>query len=235
MVLLHPPPPEGPVPGRLLDRMATIRTLQHTGLAAPLATGDLEGRAWVVERRPTATLDSRIDTTGVLSVQETVRILREIARALSALHRAGLAHGMLSAAAIESRGDSVVLHHLGHADGGAVPNDLADLGRVAWLLLVGRPSGPGDRAPGVHRKSLPEALDQLVAGLLDPDPAARPASAELVLEALDRFPVREATPLRALIDGAGRGARSPRERQTAIALGVVGMAVLLAWLFLRPG
>lgn len=236
VVLVHPPPPEGPVRGAMLDRMAAIRAIRHGSLAAPLACGHVAGSTWVVEALPVApTLADRVDPLAPISVQETVRLLRETARALSALHRAGMTHGVLGAAAVECAPDHVRIHHLGHAHGGSVAADLQDLGRVGWLALVGREATAADRSPRRDRDSVPAALDRLVASLLDPDPAARPISAETVLEALDWFPIQEPTPLRTLIDGAGRGARLPNERRAAIALALVAAALLLIWALTRGG
>lgn len=235
VVLLHPLPPEGPVRGRMLERMAGIRTLRHGGLVAPLATGVLHDHTWVVEALPaTLTLEDRVRDGGAVSVQEAVRVLRESARALSALHRGGMTHGALDAGAVEC-GATVALHRLGHADGGTMTDDLHALGRLGWLALIGRPWQVGDRSPRARRDSVPTELDLIIAGLLDPDAASRTASAEVVLEQLDWFPDHRPTPLRALIDGAGRGARLPHERRAAIALAAVGVALLFFWLLAGRG
>ena len=159
--------------------------------------------------------------------------MRECARALSALHRGGLSHGALDPAAIEWEGGA--LHRLGHAHEGAPPDDLRALGAVGWRALLGRDPAPDDRTPSAERSGIPLPLDRVVARLLDPDAAGRPASAEFVLEQLDWFPAQEATPLRPLVDGAGRGARLPRERQAAIGLALVGLALFLAWLLAGRG
>lgn len=236
LVLVHPPPPTGPARGRMLDRMAAIRSTRHGGLAAPLATGQFGEATWVVEARPrTATLADRVAGGTPLSVQETVRILREAARALSALHRVGLVHGALDANAIECPPDAVVLHQLGHCDAGDAQNDLHALGRLGWLALTGREPAPDDRRLLAVRQGVPAPLDDLVAALLETDPVAGTTSVEAILETLDWFPAREPTPLRTLIDGAGRGARLPGERRTAVALAIVGIALMLLWVLTRKG
>ena len=234
MVIVHPAAPVGPVRGTMLERMAAIRALRHDSLAAPLATGMIADATWVVEPLPRGpTVADRLAASGRLSIQETVRVLRECARALSAFHRGGLSHGALDPAAIEWEGGA--LHRLGHAHEGAPPDDLRALGAVGWRALLGRDPAPDDRTPSAERSGIPLPLDRVVARLLDPDAAGRPASAEFVLEQLDWFPAQEATPLRPLVDGAGRGARLPRERQAAIGLALVGLALFLAWLLAGRG
>lgn len=236
LVLVHPPPPDGPARGVMLDRMAAIRAIRHGALAAPLACGHADRATWVVEALPRApTLADRADPLAPLSVQETVRLLRETARALSALHRAGMTHGALGAEAVECAPDRLGVHRLGHAHDGSVAADLHQLGRVGWLALVGREATATDRSPRRERESVPPNLDRLIASLLDPAAAGRPTTTEAVLEALDWFPIREPTPLRALIDGAGRGARPPNERRAAIALALVAAAMLLIWVLTRQG
>jgi serine/threonine-protein kinase len=218
----------------VLDRLAAIRVVGSPALGAPLATGTFDGGTWVVESVPAGTtLAERIRDGGPLAVQRVVRLLRDAARALSALHRHGLVHGGIDPSGIEETGSGFILHGLARRLDGSVNGDLHAIGEVAWLALVGREPAAGDRSPRRVRRKLPVDLDRLVAALLDPDPAGRPASAEAVLEALDRFPVEEETSLGTLIDGAGRGARLPGERRTAVILGVIGVLVILGWLVLR--
>src|SRR5690606_40213263 len=67
LVVWHPAPPDGPHPGALLDRMASIRVIAHPALAAPLATGTIDDAAWIVEPAPASiTLAARLESGGPL-------------------------------------------------------------------------------------------------------------------------------------------------------------------------
>ncbi len=234
LVFVHPPPPAGPHGGAVLDRLAAIRVIASPILASPLATGVFDDGTWVVEALPTGTtLAERVREMGPLPAQRVIRLVRDSARALSALHRQGLVHGGVIAASVEETGDGFRLHGLARRFDATVSDDLHALGVLAWIALTGREPAPGDRAPRRLRPKIPAQLDRLVATLLEPIPTGRPVSAETILEALDWFPVREPTDLGTLIDGAGRGARPPGERRAAVLLGVIGVLVLLGWLLLR--
>ncbi len=230
LVTVHPPPPGGPHAGMVLDRLAAIRVLGHPGLAAPLATGAFDDGTWVVEAIPTrATLAERVQEGSPLAVQEIVRVLRDTARALSALHRQGLSHGALEADAIELGGEHAVLHRLGGRTDGTVRGDLDALGAIAAMTLEAREAG----LPPTRRDRVPGELVTLVAQLRDEQPGRRPATAEAVLERLDWFPATRRGALASLVDGAGRGARAPGERRLAIGLAIIGLAMLAVWLFAR--
>lgn len=231
LVSVLPPPPAGPPGGAVLDRLAAIRVIGSPALAAPLATGTFDDGTWVVESLPVGpTVAERLAGGGPMPVQRVIRLLRDTARALSALHRHGLTHGALAAGVLEETPEGFVLHGLARRLDATVSDDLHALGTVARAALD---TASGDRSPGTRRRTVPVELDRLVAALVDPDPAVRPATAAAVLRALDRFPVGESTPLGALIDGAGRGARLPDERRAALLLGALGVLLILGWLFLR--
>ena len=96
LVTLHPLPPEGPAPRAMLGRASRLQALAHPRLNTPIASGDLDGRAWVVEPAPTSpSVLLRLSDSGALGVKEGVRVLREVTRAVASLHRTGLAHGAL--------------------------------------------------------------------------------------------------------------------------------------------
>src|SRR5690606_29320036 len=131
LVVLHPPPPAGPPAGVLLDRMASIRAVSHPVLAAPLATGADEVQAWVVEPAPmVATLADRLAAGSVLPVHDIVRLLRDGARALAALHRRGLHHGALEAHLVTFDTAGLRIFGLGRAHSGSVADDLQALGVI---------------------------------------------------------------------------------------------------------
>ena len=116
----------------MLDRMASIRAVSHPVLAAPLATGAESGQVWVVEPAPmVATLADRLAAGSLLPVHDTVRLLRDGARALSALHRRGLYHGALDASVVTFDTAGLRIFGLGRSQGGSVADDLRALGAMA--------------------------------------------------------------------------------------------------------
>lgn len=228
-VILCAPPPNGPVPARLLAWVETLRAIDHRGLAEITAAGEFEGRAWLAEPVPPGqTLEARLATRGVLSVRETIGVLRALARVLAMLHRHGVAHGGLAAHAIRlgPRGEVTLAN--GWAEG-SVADDLHALGVVGWTMLTGELPNPDTvHDPARVRHAVPPELWRLVQRLLDRDPAARPERAETVLATLDAFPTPHPSPLSAIFEGAGRGAREA-ERHPVVLLGVlvaVGMLLL---------
>lgn len=230
LVMLHPAPPLGPHPGAMLDRLASIRAINHPVLAAPLATGSCDGQTWVVEPAPAiATLADRLDAGSLLPVQDTVRLLRDGARALSALHRRGLCHGALSVGVLSLDSGGLRLYGLGRRVDGSVAADLHALGLLAQRAM----RGEGADGAAARRHAAPPQLEQLLAALTADDPARRPASADAVLTALDWFPTPEQGRHRTLLDGVGRGGRPPGHRQAAMLLAVTAVLLLLAWLMVR--
>jgi hypothetical protein len=231
LVVLHPPPPEGPTPGAMLDRLASIRAVSHPVLAAPLATGHDSGQVWVVEPAPmVATLSERLRAGSLLPVHDTVRLLRDGARALAALHRRGLHHGALDASVVTFDTAGLRVFGLGRARGGSVAEDLRALGELAQQALEGEPA---EGHAGRRRHALPEQLEQLLASLTDEESARRPANADAVLSALDWFPSPEQASHRSLLDGTSRGARPAGHRQAAMLLATCAVALFLVWLVLR--
>ncbi len=228
LVIWHPAPPDGPLAGALLDRMASIRALSHAAVVAPLATGTIDDSSWVVEPAPTGiTLASRLASHGSLPHSEVVRLLRDTARALAAMHRRGICHGALSVDAIVMRGDGVQLHHLGRRLPGSVAGDLAALGTIG-RAAVARQAGSGGPQRVVPAELL-AILDRLDAA----DPAARPATADQVLTALDQFPGGDTSRAHLLFDSRGRAARDPGQRRTAMLLAGVAVLLLVIWLLIR--
>lgn len=233
LVVLHPSPPAGPQPGALLDRMASIRAVSHPVLAAPLATGSNESQAWVVEPAPmVATLAARLDSGSLLPMHDTVRLLRDGARALAALHRRGLHHGALDATVVTFDTAGLRVFGLGRRLDGSIAGDLHALGALAQRAMLGDAELGGD-SQRYRRHAVPEPLTQLLATLTAEDPAHRPATADAVLTALDWFPAPAQRSHRTLLDGVGRGGRPPGHRQAAMLLAIAAVVLLLAWLFLR--
>jgi hypothetical protein len=236
LVVVHPPVPDGPTSGALLDRMAAIRTAAHPAIAAPLATGDVDASAWVVEPwEPEHLVAERLDTHGPLSVQDTVRLLRDVARALTVMHRRGLGHGAISAETVAFSPQGATLHGLGRAVAFTPTADLAALGRLGVSALTGRRALADSADWRRRRPAVPSALATILDGLLGAEAARVPPTAEGVLERLDEFPAVRQGHDRGIVEGTPRGARVPGQRQMAMLLALTAVAMMVVWLLTRDG
>ncbi len=214
-------------------RLSRLQALGHPRLNTPLSSGDLDGRAWVVEAAPgLPSAQSRLAESGGLTVREGIRTLREITRAVASLHRAGLAHGSLDLGNVHFSGSEVRVAGLANAVAGDPADDLAALGAIAWALFTGDLPGPADRQLADQRRGIPAELNQLVASMLAPDPGLRPGKAETILAALDSFPAPHSAQLAGFLEGAGRGARAPRSREAVLMVLLLALSVLVSTLVL---
>lgn len=226
-VTLHPSPPEGPSPQVLREKLSRLTELNHASIDLPIAVGEIEGRAWVVEKETDGvTVAAWVAEHGPRPVREAVRVVRDVARALVAMHRRGLAHGALGLDTVWLTPEGTRITGLALSEGGIAGDDLDGLARIARTLFY------GDRPGSVStRRRLPPEIAALLESMGSDDPARRPHRAEAVLGVLDTFPVEQASALGALIDSAGRGARS-RPKHTTFGLLVFGGAILLILLYL---
>lgn len=233
LVTLHPHPPEGPGVNAVRDRVTRLRQLSHPSLKVPLAAGDLDGRPWIVESvvaSPSAL--QRLSDGGALGVRQGILALRGVTRAIASLHRAGLAHGALDLESVHLTGTEVQLSGFAASVGGNARADLDALGPLAWAFFTGELREGTSVRLSDRRRGIPEGLDTLVGSLLSTDPAARPARAEVVLDALDAFPAVQSSPISSFLEGAGRGTRTPRAREAVLLLVLVGLSVLVSSLVL---
>lgn len=231
-VTLAAPPPDGPLPAAAGTRAAACLALAHPGLAAVLGAGEFEGRAWLAEAAPAVPpLADRLEAGARWSVRDTIATLRGVARVLAVLHRRGIAHGAIAPDTVHLAPDGRVTVAVGVAEG-TVLGDLHALGRLVWTMLNGGAFDLEQAAPRWSRSGVPPELRILLDRMASPEPERRPARAEDVLAALDAFPVARASPLVALFEGAGRGARDA-ERHPILLLAVLAGAALLVVLLLR--
>jgi len=226
-VTLHPAPPEGPSSQVLREKLSRLTELNHASVDLPIAVGDIEGRAWVVEKETDGvTVAAWVAERGPRPVREAVRVVRDVARALVAMHRRGLAHGALGVDTVWLTPEGTRITGLALSEGISAADDLDGLARIARTLFYG--DRPGSAST---RRRLPPEIAALLESMGSADAARRPHRAEAVLGVLDTFPVEQASALGALIDSAGRGARS-RPKHTTFGLLILVGAIVLILLYL---
>jgi hypothetical protein len=209
--------------------MASIMALRHPALAAPLAVGEWQGQAWTVEPRPEGQgLDIQLSHGLSMRLDESIRILREVARGLAVLHRHGLAHGDLQAAHIFNGARGTAITGLGRNASGSTTADLRALGQMAMAMLGGELADSTGWAPMIR---IPVELDQIIRRLVS-DTA--PPSAPDLLAALDHHIGRSVVPADSFLEESSRDARAPGARRRALVLGILGaVALLLLWVLTR--
>jgi hypothetical protein len=222
VVTVHRAPPGGPTVEMMHDRIDRLRQLGHDIIDVPLGDGDLDGHVWVMEADPTLPSVRDRLARGPLPLAHGVSVIRDLTRALAAMHRRGITHGAIDLQTIRI-GDGLRICGLGQAVGGSVREDIDALGRVAWSLLSGEPDGDPARPLSAIRRGVAPGLDLLFVALRAPDPHDRPQGAQDILEALDAVPTRRSNSLASIVDG---GMHDGRPRRGLVWL-VVGGAVLL--------
>jgi hypothetical protein len=228
IVTLHAPSPVGPAFSALQRRLDGLRELAHATLELPLACGEIDGCAWVADLAPTVpTLSDRL-VAGPLALNQAVSMIRDLARALAAMHRRDICHGAIDLDAIGTDGNGARLGGAGLSLGDARREDLDALGLVAWALLSGERRPAAVRPLSVLRRGVSPELDALCASLVAECPAERPQRAEAILDALDAIPTPR-RPLASLVDQGWYDAR-PRRGLGWLMFGaaLVALAVLLS-------
>jgi hypothetical protein len=228
-VVVGAPVPDGPSAASVVVLVRAMQGLQHPHLVGVVAAGEFEERAWVIEARLEApTVAHRIQSRGVLSVREAIATLREIARALVALHRRGIVHGGIHPTMVHLLPTGGAQLRTGSGEGTAM-DDLHALGALGWVMLTGaRPPVTG----ASWRSGVPPEVRDLLEQLVRRD-RHRLLRAQEVLAALDAFPATHPSPLNALFEGAGRGAREV-ERHPALLVIVLAALGVLFFVLRRP-
>ena len=227
-VVLGAAPPDGPAPAAVRSLVRAIQALKHPHLLEVIAAGEFETRAWAVEVLIEApSVAQRIRNRGVLSVREAIAALRAIARALVALHRRGVVHGGIHATRVHLHADGDARLRTGSGEG-TTADDLHALGVLGWVMLTGAP--PTGASPS-WRAGVPKELRDLLEQLVRRN-RTRLLRAEEVLAALDAFPATQPSPLNALFEGAGRGAREV-ERHPALLIVVLAAIGVLFFVLRR--
>jgi hypothetical protein len=223
VVAVYRAAPEGPDPEVVCARVDGVREIAHGVVDAPLAAGDLDGHAWVMEAvSPLPSARERLGT-GLLPLTQGVSAIRDLCRALVALHRRGIVHGGITLDTVRINSDGGRLGGVGQSLSGSVRDDLDALGDVTWALLTGEMDGRSSRPLSKVRRGVAPGLEALCLAFAATDPRQRPQSAGAILEALDSVPTRRASPLSSIVDA---GMNDGRPRRAVLWL-VVGAALLL--------
>jgi serine/threonine protein kinase/tetratricopeptide (TPR) repeat protein len=182
------------------------------------------------------TLSARLQRAGALHGAELLRVLRELADALNAVHGSGLVHGDIKTSNVMLDTDSrVILMDFGAGfessdEGSAISAgtprylapeisagkhatlavDLYAFGVLAHLLATKRFPDKGQADAMI----VPRGLRQLIARLLHPDPAVRPRADAIAAQ------------VQALIDAPQRRLRL--WLQTSVLLGLIGITLVTA-------
>ena len=231
IIQLVAPAPAGTL-ARLRERARIHARVDHPGVARIVEVGEDGGRAYLVLEIADATPLAR--AAADMSLDEQVRVLRDVAVALHAAHEAGAEHGALTAAAVlvERGDDTGPAPRLLGLRPAATPERAADvhgLGGLVYGACAGAPPVTTDGAepPPLREVSAraPADLAAVAARCLRAAPEARYATALDVARELDRYldgePVLARGPRRL---GRARGWLR-RHRAWLAAAAVVGVAV----------
>ena len=200
IVTLFSAPPLGPDAAVLLDRFGRLRKLEHPSLELPVAQGELDDCAWIVEPAPAVPSVADRLPIGAIPLTQGVSAIRDLARALAALHRREIFHGAIELDVVRLDANGTRLGGFGLSLGASPRDDLDALGRVAWSLLSGERHPGAVRRLSRLRRGVSPRLDIFAASLLATNPADRPQSAEAVLDALDAIPTPRRNPLTSIVD-----------------------------------
>jgi serine/threonine-protein kinase len=229
IVTLHAPSPAGPDASALRRRLDELRVLGHATVDLPIACGEIDGCAWVADAAPTLPIVSDRLATGPLPLAQAVSVIRDLARALAAMHRRDICHGAIDLDVIGIDRHGARLGGVGLSLGASRRDDLDALAEVAWAILSGERRPTAVRTLSQLRRGVSPKLDALCTSLLAPDPNDRPQRAEAILDALDAVPTARGNPLSSIVDLGGHDTR-PRRGLGWLMLGaaIAALAVMLS-------
>ncbi len=223
VAMVHRVHPDGPDPVMMHQRLVQLRDLGHGFLDLPIADGNLDGRCWIIDPLITLpTVRQRLDE-GRLPLPHAISALRDLARALTAMHRRSITHGAIDLLTVRITPTGARLGGLGQSLGSSIRADLDALGFVAWALLSGEVEQSALVSLSKIRRGVPAELDALCASFCARHAADRPQRAEEVLEALDTIPTERRNPLTSIVDAGLHDARPKR----ALGWVMVGAVILL--------
>jgi hypothetical protein len=190
LVTLHRAPPIGPDPAAMQELLGRLRALRQPAIELPVVDGEMDGAWWVVERITVESTAGELVDRGRLSVLHAGLAIRDLSRAVMAIHRAGMTHGAISLETTSITATGARIGGFAFPGHGSVRVDLEALNRVAWTMLSGeREAVAGCRLSEI-RRGVPRGLDLLGDQLLTGIANGRPLTAAAILGALDAMPVR---------------------------------------------
>lgn len=219
-----------------LERELELLSTLDGQILVPEAVEELpDGRCALRSELCIGSLLDLVETTGPLSVVDTLVLGSAIASTLATAHEAGIVHGRLTPANVLFRasGEPVIndfertlrpvfVRDPDHGNDFLAPEETVDeradlygLGVVLYLALTGLPPRP-DR-PALHREDAPIDLLALTENLLAEDPASRPARAALVEEVLTGLVDEHTAPEQSTMD---------EEEPVVVTRGIQGVPLL---------
>jgi len=187
-----------------LDEARRLARVRHHNVVAVYGSAIHDGRAGLwSERLEGETLASLVARQGSLGVEETLRIGRDLARALAAIHAAGLVHGDVKAANVmrEPNGRIVLMDFGAGGEERLIASRRRVVGTPAYLppeVVAGAPLGIGSDI-----YALGALMFFLLTGRMpkSADAAGKPLASRQRLEALrPDIDARTAVPIEACID-----------------------------------
>lgn len=178
-----------------------MASLDHPAVASVYDWGQQDGLAYLIrEYVPGQDLGRLLIEQGTLPAAQTAAIGAEVAAALAAAHRIGLAHGSLDAADVILGDQRVTVVGFGaawmraaaSAHGGAgapdrpgahdpdLQADLSALGAMLYQMATGASPDQWPTVTPMGGARLPVSLRQVIGRLLAPDPGDRYQAAEVV-------------------------------------------------------
>jgi serine/threonine protein kinase len=216
---------------RFRREVQAAQKISHPNVVPVLAHGDEGGLPYLVQRLiPGGSLADRIQSTGVLSLAEAVRMLGQAAAGIDALHAAGLVHRDIKPANILLDGETPYVSDFGLAKDSQASNltrpgqalgsldymapeqirgedvspatDIYALGCVMWESLTGGPPFGGRPSMRVLFAHLQEPPPDLTEIRRDLDPTV----ARAVVRALEKEPEDRPQSAESYVSGVGRAA-----------------------------
>lgn len=189
---------------RFRREMLLSASLQHPHIVPVLAAGDVDGIPWYTMPYITGrSLRDRMLSDTPVTVRETLRILRDVARACSFAHKAGVVHRDLKPENVLLTGDAAVIIDFGIAKALAAANAPAAAGhsgltRVGFTLGTPTYMAPEQAAadPSLDHRADIYAFGVMAFELLAGKPPFAGLSSQQLLKAHLADPVPPLGPLR---------------------------------------
>jgi serine/threonine-protein kinase len=230
---------------RFLREIKTAAKLSHPHILPVYDSGEAEGFLYyVMPFVEGESLSDYIEREKQLSIEEAVKICREVAEALSVAHSYGLVHRDIKPENIMMTGGHAVVADFGNLDG---RSDIYSLGCVLYEMLIGQipftaptPQAMIARhtmdqitAPSIMRDTISPDLEDIVYQAMSKTPADRFRTAQEFAEALTAFEhgttpkVRHSTMAQRMTTGM-QYAAPPTNRRRNMILGAAAAAIVVA-------